>query len=178
MLKSVDINWTLREFTPEDALPMSQIANNPLIACNLRDGFPSPYTLDHARDWLAMVLTNKHNLLRAIDIDGRLAGSVGLHAGHDVYRFNYELGYWLGEPYWGKGIMTAVVKEMVKKGFSELKAHRIFAGIFDFNNASAAVLLKCGFRHEATLHQSVYKNNQWADELIFSMLETDYTEST
>lgn len=155
---------------------MTQLANNPLIAGNLRDGFPSPYTIDDAQAWLEMVQTNKNNLLRAICVDGHLAGSVGLHAGHDVYRFNYELGYWLGQPYWGKGIMTAVVKEMVKKGFAELNAHRIYAGVFSFNKASAAILLKCGFKHEATLHQSVYKNHQWADELVFSLLKTDFNQ--
>lgn len=163
----------LRPFSASDAPAMVALANNPAIASNLRDAFPSPYTVDHARSWLEMVEANTDNFLRVIEIEGQFAGSVGLHTCHDVYRFNRELGYWLGEPFWNRGIMTQVVKAMVKVGFTELKAHRIYAGIFSFNTASARVLTKCGFRHEATLRQSVFKNNQWADELVYAILEAE-----
>lgn len=166
----------LREFQTSDAGAIARLANNPAIAGNLRDAFPSPYTFDKAVSWLEMVEFNKQNFLRAIIVDGELAGSVGLHACHDVYRFNLELGYWLGEPFWNRGIMTEVVKAIVAFGFNELKAHRIFAGIFSFNTASARVLQKCGFKHEATLHQSVFKNGQWADELVFALINPQHVD--
>ncbi|PKP23994.1 MAG: GNAT family N-acetyltransferase [Bacteroidetes bacterium HGW-Bacteroidetes-22] len=166
----------IRPFQSTDAIRMAELANNEKVAHNLRDGFPSPYTIDNAYAWLKMVEANQANIVRAIEIEGQFAGSVGLHACQDVYRFNLELGYWLGEPYWNRGIMTQVVRAMVKVGFNEMKAHRIFAGIFSFNKASVRVLGKCGFRHEATLIESVSKQGQWADELIFSLRESEARE--
>lgn len=166
----------IRPFRQTDAPRMAELANNVKVAHNLRDGFPSPYTIDNAHAWLEMLEANKANIVRAIEIENQFAGSVGLHACQDVYRFNLELGYWLGEPFWNRGIMTQVVRAMVKVGFDQLKAHRIFAGIFSFNKASARVLEKCGFSHEATLVESVCKQGEWADELVYAIREQEARE--
>lgn len=91
----------------------------------------------------------------------------------DIYRHSAELGYWLGEPYWGKGIVTEAVKMISSYGFNELKIERIFAGVFDFNKASINVLQKNGYQLEGISKNGVIKNNIIRDEHRFYKLRSD-----
>lgn len=91
--------------------------------------------------------------------------------GEDVFRFSAELGYWLGEPYWGRGLMTEAVKAAVEYGFTELRLKRIFAGVFETNPASAKVLEKAGFVFESRMSKAVFKEGQFLDQLMFVMIK-------
>ena len=101
------------------------------------------------------------------------AGSIGLFLGSDVYRRSAELGYWLGEPFWGRGIMTAAVETMCREGFAAWDIVRIHAEAFARNAASRRVLEKAGFALEGTLRRSVYKNGEMLDSCIYALVREE-----
>lgn len=164
-------SFLLRPFDMEDISGLVKHANNPRIAINLRDGFPHPYTEKDAENWIRMVMENRADLILAIEVNGEAAGGIGLHGGKDVYRFNAEIGYWLSERYWGKGIISEAVKLVVEYGFTHHKWTRIHAGVFSSNPASMKVLEKCGFTLEALFRKSVLKGGEYLDEHVYSILK-------
>lgn len=107
------------------------------------------------------------------EVDGEAAGSIGLFLGSDVYRRSAELGYWLGEPFWGRGIMTAAVETMCREGFAAWDIVRIHAEAFARNAASRRVLEKAGFALEGTLRRSVYKNGEMLDSCIYALVREE-----
>ena len=122
-----------RSYAPQ----IARLANDPGIAANLRDAFPHPYTLADAQGFIAACMAaGPGQLLLAILVDGQPAGSISLCQGQDIYRQSAELGYWLGRPYWGRGIMTQAVSQICSLGFSQLPIRRIFAEPFARNLAS------------------------------------------
>ncbi len=141
------------------------------MARNLRDGFPYPYTLTDARRWLEMVGENKEDLILAIEVDGEAAGGIGLHAGKDVYRYNGEIGYWLSEVYWGRGIMSDAVGVMVEYAFSETQWLQDFCLHFQNNRSSMRVLEKYGFTREAIHRKAVMKEGKLLDEHLYCPAE-------
>lgn len=157
----------LRAWQPTDAPRLAQIANNPNIAKNLTNHFPHPYALADAERFIGMVAQN--STIFAIEIDGELSGGIGLHLQHDIFCKNAELGYWLAEPLWGRGIMPIAIKKIVDLGFQTLEIERIFARPFHTNIGSQRVLEKSGFRLEARLEKTIFKNNEFLDELIYSI---------
>lgn len=161
----------LRRWHPNDAHRLVQLANNPRIAANMRDAFPHPYTLEHAHAFIDRTINDEHfKHVHAILYGHELVGSIGLFQEQDIYRFNYELGYWLGEDYWGKGIMQHAVSMMLDYAKHHTDAHRIFAGVFAPNKASAAVLIKNKFSGVACSKQKVFKEGQFLDEYLFEIL--------
>jgi ribosomal-protein-alanine N-acetyltransferase len=166
--------YRMRPWHPGDATSLVKHANNPRVARNLRDGFPYPYTLPDARRWLDMVAENQLDLILALEIEGEAAGGIGIHAGKDVYRYNGEIGYWLSEIYWGKGIMTDAVATLVDHAFKHTKWLRLFATIFESNIPSKRILEKCGFRHEATHKHTVMKEGKLLDEHLFALLKAHW----
>lgn len=169
--------FRLRPWQQDDAENLAKHANNEKIAMNLRDGFPYPYTLHDAEKWIVMIMKNEKDLIFAIEIDGEACGGIGLHGGKDVYRYNAEIGYWLSEVHWGKGIMTEAVKLLVDLGFQKYHWLRIYAGIFSTNPASMKVLKKSGFKHEAFIHKSVKKRGVFLDEHVYSLLREDWLKT-
>ena len=167
--------YLLRSWVPEDAVSLVKHANNPNVANNLRDGFPYPYTLRDAKQWLESVNENSDNIIMALEINGEAAGGIGLHGQKDVYRFNVEIGYWLSERYWGKGIMTDAVSATVEHAFTRTSWLRIFANIYEHNYSSMRVLEKCGFRKEAIHKKAVIKNNKLLDEHLYALLKENWT---
>ncbi len=163
--------FILRPWTPGDAEDLARNANNPKIARNLRDGFPYPYTISDARSWIEMIMTNKKDLVYAIDVNGEACGGIGLHAMQDVYRFNAEIGFWLAEKHWGKGIVSEAVDLLVTQGFQNFSWVRIYAGVFSTNLASARVFEKNGFTREAIHRKAVKKEGVFLDEIIYSKLK-------
>lgn len=155
---------TLREFREEDAAIITQIANNAKIASNLRDGFPYPYTIADARKFIENAQSQHLQSLFAIEFEGNYVGNIGLTPGVDVYRKSAEIGYFIGEKYWGKGITTRAVKLIIHYGFHDLGLVRIDTGIFDDNKASMRVLEKCGFHKEAIFEKAIFKNGKIIDE--------------
>jgi RimJ/RimL family protein N-acetyltransferase len=140
------------------------IANNPKIAKNLRDSFPSPYTIHDARHWIEH--NQKFNPPQnfAIEYEGRLAGSVGCEIGKNELRTNMEVGFWLGEAFWGKGIATEALQlftEYALEKFPEVL--RIYAQVYDFNVPCMKVLENSGYEPEAILRHAYIKNGKIGD---------------
>lgn len=153
------MNFTLRPWKKEDVPALCHYADDPLVAKNLRDAFPNPYTLADAECYVnsCMALEGQGQLCRAIVVGGEAVGSIGLFLGEDVYRKSAELGYWLGRSHWGQGIMTAAVKAICKEGFLTWDILRIHAEPYAANAGSRRVLEKAGFTMEGILRSSVYK---------------------
>jgi Acetyltransferases, including N-acetylases of ribosomal proteins len=159
-LQNIDIT------TPEI---IQRLANNHAIAMNLRDAFPHPYTLKDATSFLKLVSTGSLGHVFGIYDDEIFVGCCSLIPQQDVYRINAEIGYWIGEAYWGKGYATEAVKRLVDYAFHELNLLRVYAYIFEYNIASMKVLEKVGFYKEAVIKSSIIKEGQIFDEHLYSI---------
>ena len=150
-------------------------ANSWKVARNLRDVFPHPYAEKDARDFVALCIQNegKGQLCRAIDVGGQAVGTISLTVGGDVYRRSGELGYWLGEEFWGRGIMTAAVQRICREGFERFDLVRIYAEPFASNTASRRVLEKAGFTLEGVMRRGVYKDGQVLDYCMYALLRDE-----
>ncbi|MFT3738248.1 MAG: GNAT family protein [Breznakibacter sp.] len=167
---------TLRPWQKHDILALAQLADNYKIAQNLRDSFPSPYTIADAQKWVACNLEYPEpNPIRAIDYNGNLVGCAAAFLKDDVLRKNAEIGYWLGEQYWGKGIATVAVGLLVDYLFNNFDVHRVYAEVFGYNQASCRVLVKNRFVQEAVLRECIYKNGKFHDNLVFALRRGDWT---
>jgi Acetyltransferases, including N-acetylases of ribosomal proteins len=169
MTLSID-NLLLRPITLSDKESLAQIANNKKIWLNVRDVFPHPYSVQDAENFINMIADIEPVTRFGIFLDGQMAGMIGLHPQQDVYRKNAEIGYWLGEPFWGQGIATKSLKLVLKYGFDQLKINRIFASVFEYNTASMRVLEKCGFQKEGISRKAIYKNEQFWDDHRYAIL--------
>ncbi len=160
----------LRPWRQDDAASLVQQANNRRVAHNLRDAFPHPYTAEDATNWVA--IANVAEPLRhfAIAVDGAAVGGIGLVIKDDVHRRSAEVGYWLGEAYWGRGIATEALRAISDYAFATFDLIRLFAGVFDWNPASARVLEKAGFEFEARHRRAITKGDRTGDELLYVLL--------
>lgn len=159
----------VRPWALSDAKALARHANARSIWLNLRDAFPHPYTLDDAHAFLDRAVST----FWCIEVDGEAAGGIGIMPLQDVERFSAELGYWLGEAYWGRGIVTDAVRAVTAHAFSTMDVHRIFALPYAHNVASARVLDKSGFTLEGRLRQSAFKDGRFVDQLLYARLKTD-----
>lgn len=162
--------YIIRDFEKTDSTAIVKYANNPKIAQNLRDAFPSPYTENDAENFLFNVTESQPRTVFAIATEIEAIGSIGLMIGKDVHRFSAELGYWLAEPYWGRGIMSAAVSAVADYGFTHFKLNRIYAEPYYINKASAKVLEKAGFNYEGRLQANVFKNGKILDQLLYAKI--------
>jgi len=158
----------IREWVVGDRESLVRHANHPGVAANLRDVFPSPYGLADADGFLAFVTARSPQTSFAIEVDGEASGGIGLKLHTDVERMSGELGYWLGEARWGRGVMTEVVRAFTDWGFATFALHRIYAVPYATNPASARVLEKAGFTYEGRMRRSVIKRGQVLDQLLYS----------
>ena len=165
--------WKIRSWVPEDEAAIVKYANNLNISINLRDSFPFPYTINDARYWLRKVQKQQPEVAFAIASEQEAIGGIGLHIDRDVFRRSAEIGYWLGEPFWGKGIATMAVRALTKHGFSAFNLSRIYAGVFDGNAASVRVLEKAGYHFEGRLRKAVFKDGRLLDQIIYAILAED-----
>ena len=149
-------------------------ANNINVAKYLTDQFPHPYTQEAGQNFINMSSSHDPVQIMAIVVEGHAVGGIGLHAQKDIYRKNMELGYWLSEDYWGKGIMTNAVKEMIQYGFKNFDITRIYASPYGTNISSQKVLEKAGFNLEVRIFQNLIKNGKMEDELIYSVRRDEY----
>lgn len=163
----------LRNWQKKDIKSLSRNANNRKIWDNLRDQFPYPYTELAAKQWIVIANQDMPLTNFAIVYKDTVVGGVGIIKKSDVFRFSAEIGYWLGERYWNKGIATKAVKAMIHYAFENFDINRLFAHVFETNIASKRVLHKCGFNEEACLKKSVVKNNQILDCYIYSLLKSE-----
>jgi ribosomal-protein-alanine N-acetyltransferase len=165
-------NIVLRKLRPDDADSLVKYGDNPKIARNLRNVFPSPYTLEAANDWIKTSTTEDHFAHSfAITQNDECLGMAGLHPKGDVYSKTHELGYWIGEPFWGQGLVSEAVALLADFGLNILGAARIEAYVYEWNPASARVLEKNGFALEGRLRKSIYKEGQLIDQFIFAKVQ-------
>lgn len=161
---------SIRPWTLDDAAALQRHANNRNIWLQLRDLFPHPYTLQDAHNFLSHLMRQEPLVTFAIATQIEPIGCIGLRLGEDVHRHTAELGYWLAEPFWGRGIMTEAVAKFTDYVFATLPLRRIYSELFSNNPASARVLEKAGFQFEARLRSSVTKNGQVLDSLLFARI--------
>jgi RimJ/RimL family protein N-acetyltransferase len=156
------IIFELREWRQPDAPSLSANANNINIWNNVRDIFPYPYSEEDGKLFIEKVLSKSAPATDfAIVVEGKAVGGIGIAL--DVECVSAEIGYWLGEAYWNKGIMTRAVKLMVKYAFANFPLQKIYTPVFDFNIASMRVLQKAGFEREAVLKKAAVKNGKVID---------------
>jgi len=167
----------LRQLTDADKSVMARLANNKKVWDNLRDLMPHPYTEEDAQFFISFTSHQRPTLDFAILYRNEFCGVIGLGPQHDVYRKTAEVGYWLGEPYWGKGIATKAVQLITAYGFNQLGLARIHAGIFEYNPASMRVLEKNGFVKEGVFRKNILKNDQLWDEHRYGKLKSDQPET-
>lgn len=161
--------FTLRPFRNGDEASLVKNANNIKIFNNVKDNFPYPYTHNDALWWIdAQKETNQPATCLAIDVEGEVIGTIGIIIGFDIQRVTAEMGYWLGESYWRKGIMPKAVKQMVDyvfTNFSDLV--RLWAAVFEPNRSSMRVLEKAGFEFEGIRKKGAIKNGLLINEYVY-----------
>ncbi len=168
-------NFTLRSWRREDMPLLVGLANNRKIYDNLRDLFPYPYTMRDAAKWLEYVeLNDTPPRFFAIEFDGELAGSIAAEFKADIYRKNVEIGYWLGEIYWNRGIMTEAIRLITDYIFANFDTLRVYAEPFADNAGSRKALEKVGFTCEVVFREYVIKNNEIKDSCIYSVLRKEW----
>ena len=160
----------LRPWRREDAGELAAIANNKKIWLNVRDLFPHPYTVTDALQWIAYTSEQNPPQNFAIEYQYQVAGSIGVLLKDDVYRKSIEIGYFIGEPFWGKGIATQAVALLMAHIEKSYDMVRVSAEVFEHNKPSMRVLEKNGFILESIRIKSVYKNNQLLNDYVWVKL--------
>lgn len=168
------MEFEIRPWRRSDAKSLQKYANNRAVAANLTDQFPHPYTLLHAKNFIKNVRGFDPPRILAIDIGGDAVGSIGITPQIDVHRMNAEIGYWLAEPFWGKGITTEAVKRMAAYAFEKFEVNRLYAKCFGYNKPSHRVLEKAGFSVEAHFKNTLIKNGQVHDEIIYALRKENF----
>jgi ribosomal-protein-alanine N-acetyltransferase len=135
----------IRPWSITDLNSLVKYANNWNVAKNLTNKFPFPYTKKDGRSFIEYATKNKPITIFAIELDGQAVGGIGIHQKDDIHIKNAELGYWLAEPFWGRGIITKAINEILDYAFNNLDIDRVFARPFGTNTASQRVLEKTGF---------------------------------
>jgi ribosomal-protein-alanine N-acetyltransferase len=159
---------TIRPWRLDDVESLARHANNRKIWLGLRDLFPHPYTIEDARKFLEAAVNSEAITNFCIEVDGAAVGGIGLRLGQDVHRRTTELGYWLGEKFWGRGIMSEAVPAFSDFCFENFLLRRIYAEPFANNPASARVLGKAGFVFEGRLKNNVIKDRMLLDSLLYA----------
>ena len=163
-------NCSVRSWSNDDLGSLVKYADNRKIWLNLRDRFPHPYTRRDGRDFLHLARSQRPETMFAIDVGGEAVGGIGFVAGTDVERVSAEIGYWLGEPFWGRGIATEALVAVTKHAIDAHKLTRIYALPFARNEASCRVLEKAGYLLEGRLRRSCIKDGEVLDQLQYAFV--------
>ena len=158
----------VRTWQEQDLVPLVRVANNLEVARQLRDRFPHPYETAHGVGFLQWVGQQPVESVWAIALDGSVVGGIGLELGHDVERVSAEIGYWIGQPFWGRGLATAAVRAVTRHAFGQFELTRIFAVPFESNPGSIRVLEKAGYVLEGRLKRSAIKFGEIRDQRIYA----------
>lgn len=161
-------DFILRGLEDADLESLVAHANNRTVWRNLKDRFPHPYTTNDGEAWLALARAQPDWLNWAIVVEGAAVGGIALEPQADVHAGTAHIGYWLGEPFWGRGIMTAAVRAIAEHAFGPLGFKRIETPVFAWNPASMRVLEKCGFVREGVLAKSVFKDGELIDSVMYA----------
>ncbi|GAB4233290.1 MAG: GNAT family N-acetyltransferase [Ekhidna sp.] len=165
----------LRPLRMEDKNDLARLLNNKKIWDNLRDFVPYPYTEQDAVDFISYTHKELPDHTFAITHQDKFAGVIGLIPQHDVFRKSMELGFWIGEPFWGKGIVTIAVKLISQHAFKTMGISRLFSHVYEYNIASMRVLEKCGFQHEGISRKAIIKNEKLWDLHEYGLLKGDFS---
>lgn len=165
--------YVIRDWRMDDAASIARYANNQKIWNNLRDAFPHPYSKNDALAYISRSLQADPRVAFAIATEREAIGSIGLAPGKDVHRFTAELGYWLAEPFWGRGIMTEAVKAVSEYALETLGFCRVYAEPYAANPASAHVLEKSGFVLEGVMRASVFKDGRVLDQFLYAKVKSE-----
>jgi [ribosomal protein S5]-alanine N-acetyltransferase len=164
------MEFTIRKWEENDINSLVKYADNYNIAQYLNDAFPHPYIVDAGKGFIqsASEKKDKPNIF-AIEVKGEAIGGIGIHPCEDISRKNAEIGFWLGEPYWNKGIISASIRQMIEYSFANFDIERIFGRVFGKNIASQKVLEKAEFQQEAFFQKTFFKNGLYDDEIIYAI---------
>lgn len=164
----------IRKWELSDAGDLAAALSNKRIQDNLRDGLPYPYTEQDGIDYISAMLSADENdtFAFAITADNKVIGSISVFRQGNIHRQTAELGYYIAEEYWGKGIMTEAAKQICRYVFEKSDIIRIYAEPFAHNMASCRVLEKAGFEYEGTLRKNAVKNGKIIDTKMYSLLNT------
>ncbi len=160
----------LRPWTPTDKASLVANANNRNVWRNLADVFPHPYTDADADAWFRIAGSAGRGVILAIELDGEAIGGIGARAGEGIFVRTAQFGYWLGEPYWGRGIVTAAGRAFLDHLKADARFVRLEAPVFEWNPSSMRVLEKLGFERVAVLRKSVTKDGQLIDSVLYAHL--------
>jgi RimJ/RimL family protein N-acetyltransferase len=161
---------SLRPWRAGDEPSLVRYANNRNVSGNLKDRFPYPYTAADAADWIERASAQTPATSFAIVVDGGAVGGIGVELGIDIFRRSAEIGYWLGEPFWARGIATEALRAMTDYAFEQFDICRLEAGVFDWNPASARVLEKVGYVLEGRARLGVFKDGRIGDRLVYALV--------
>lgn len=163
------MEFKIRPWDLSDLPSLVKYANNWNVAKNLTDKFPHPYSENDGRSFIAFANADTPIHIFAIEVNNEAVGGIGIHPQTDIFFKNAELGYWLGEPFWGQKIITKAISQVVDFGFATYDINRIFARPFGTNIASQKVLENNGFILECRLEKVLVKNGEYLDELIYAI---------
>ena len=168
----------IRKWELSDAKDLAAALSNKKVQDNLRDGLPYPYTEQDGKDFISAMLSADENetFAFAITVDNTVIGSIGIFRQENIHRQTAELGYYIAEEYWGKGIMTEAVRQICEYVFRESDIIRIYAEPFVYNIASCRVHEKAGFQYEGTLRSNAVKNGKVMDMKMYSLLKEEIRE--
>lgn len=158
----------VRLFRESDAESLTRYANNRKVWINLRDLFPHPYHIDDANRFIKSAISEDPKTRFAIAVEDKAVGAIGFGLHGDVERVSAEIGYWLGEPFWGKGIMTEVVKAVTQYAIEKHQLTRVYALPYEWNHASFRVLEKAGYIIEGRMRRSAIKDGKIIDQLLYA----------
>lgn len=165
----------LRKWRLADAAELAAALDNKNVQDRLRDGLPYPYTARDGADYISAMLAadESDTFAFAVTVDDRVVGGIGAFRQGNIHRRSAELGYYLAEEYWGRGIMTDAVRQLCAHVFSATDVLRIYATVFADNPASCRVLEKAGFQCEGTLRRSAVKNGRILDLRLYALLKAE-----
>ena len=168
----------IRKWELSDAKDLAAALSNKKVQDNLRDGLPYPYTEQDGKEFISAMLSADENetFAFAIMVDDKVVGSIGIFRQGNIHSQTAELGYYIAEEYWGKGIMTEAVKQICEYVFAKSDIIRIYAEPFAYNIASCRVLEKVGFQSEGTLRSNAVKNGRVIDMEMYSLLKAEIKE--
>lgn len=168
----------IRKWELSDAKDLAAALSNKKVQDNLRDGLPYPYTEQDGKEFISAMLSadESETFAFAITVDNMVIGSIGIFRQGNIHRQTAELGYYIAEEYWGKGIMTEAVKQICEYVFAKSDIIRIYAEPFAYNIASCRVLEKVGFQYEGTLRSNAVKNGKVIDMEMYSLLKAEIKE--
>jgi [ribosomal protein S5]-alanine N-acetyltransferase len=160
--------FALRAWQDGDRDALLRHANNRNVWRNLMDRFPHPYTAADADAWLALARAQPDRPSWAIEVEGEAAGGIALEPLADVHARTTHIGYWLGVPFWGRGIMTRAVRVVCEHAFGALGFCRVETPVYAWNPASMRVLEKCGFTREGVMQKSIFKDGELIDSVLYA----------